>query len=975
MSFIGSLGGPNSFTLRVKDKVIGKVGSAQILMDCRANAPADPTPTNPAPGGFTEFVNPLVADIDLTSVEIAAVEAGSASLSMTVRSLVEASSAPLTGDMFRQMQSLRGLSLSANGMNLTVESTALHAAKDGTSDVFLATVDCPSITFLERSVTFRRTVGSHFTTDNYQLEIQAPGGFDGSAPINATITRGQGGPTESATLTKSGSAWHSPDDSVIVTLSISGSSGPLGLTCAVTSSTLGANSAPTQALESGNNTGSFSSANLLPVVPSADPSSALHASYPDLQWQDDKEVFQAFVLEVEGPAAVISSADFRMPTLSGDRKIVQANGKWVMATAGGDQPESLIHMSIGESRGFANNPIKDYIELNLDVTQQQLAFLLGFIRGFAGGGGALITGAGEMIADTALTTDLHLLSVFQYIPSFFARRADWLNSLKQFGTEAGHLGGDRTLETVKAASEVAKVLGGMTSALYQRQGAVYEAMVTAIVTGNRADLGAVLSENAALMEMAFDVVDELAGVYATMDSYPRGQITGRAIFEMWALLAPFSKGFQAGTVGKTAILTNIIGKLKAAEWLKNGPNSAAALAALDRVLIFSQRLATTKCCFVAGTPIKISNGWKPIEAIKSGDQVWSKDSQTGKMEYRSVAATVVTHPSTLVHIFYQSGHSRRPHSVGFIGSKATLENGGAEEPPGTATSRQDEELVCTREHPFFVLGRGSFIQASGLRVGDRLVLADGENTQVTAIAMEDAAEGQAFTTYNFEVSGSHTYFAGRGGIWVHNSNVTPCDRVFTLLDRFLTRNNNKIWAAFANTRDRIEKLSDATILRVKLFNEARRKYFDENLFGDVGPWRTIQGQNLPVGVVGDPRRLGSNMSKILGIDKPPGMASHHIVEKADNPVARAIIERAGLHIDEAANGVWLPGDNIINEYAAAGRSEWLDGLGPRHAGSHTGAYSLAVEQRLTPLDGQGGDVIRDALQKIAKELAEGTFPW
>lgn len=72
---------------------------------------------------------------------------------------------------------------------------------------------------------------------------------------------------------------------------------------------------------------------------------------------------------------------------------------------------------------------------------------------------------------------------------------------------------------------------------------------------------------------------------------------------------------------------------------------------------------------------------------------------------------------------------------------------------------------------------------------------------------------------------------------------------------------------------------------------------------------------------------------------------------------------------------WIPGDIIINDYAAAGRSNWLEGLWLRHAGPHSEAYSLAARQRLFPLDGQGGDVILDACQKIAKELVEGTFPW
>jgi hypothetical protein len=66
---------------------------------------------------------------------------------------------------------------------------------------------------------------------------------------------------------------------------------------------------------------------------------------------------------------------------------------------------------------------------------------------------------------------------------------------------------------------------------------------------------------------------------------------------------------------------------------------------------------------------------------------------------------------------------------------------------------------------------------------------------------------------------------------------------------------------------------------------------------------------------------------------------------------------------------------MMDEYAARGQSNWLDGLGPRHEGSHSTAYSEEVRKRIVPLDGLGADVIRNELQMIAKELIEGSFPW
>jgi hypothetical protein len=101
-----------------------------------------------------------------------------------------------------------------------------------------------------------------------------------------------------------------------------------------------------------------------------------------------------------------------------------------------------------------------------------------------------------------------------------------------------------------------------------------------------------------------------------------------------------------------------------------------------------------------------------------------------------------------------------------------------------------------------------------------------------------------------------------------------------------------------------------------------------------------------------------------------------IVEKGEQAIeTQLVLERAGIHIDEAANGVRLSGDAVIYAYTKDGRLDWLEGLGPRHQGSHSPAYRIAVRDRILPLDGQPPDIIRNELQKIAHELIEGTFPW
>ncbi len=88
------------------------------------------------------------------------------------------------------------------------------------------------------------------------------------------------------------------------------------------------------------------------------------------------------------------------------------------------------------------------------------------------------------------------------------------------------------------------------------------------------------------------------------------------------------------------------------------------------------------------------------------------------------------------------------------------------------------------------------------------------------------------------------------------------------------------------------------------------------------------------------------MERAFGIERPLWMASHHIVAK-DDPYAaavqtRQILAQANVDRDEAANGVWLPRQHMVNDYTAAGRQSWLDGLGPVHEGNASHAYMDAV---------------------------------
>jgi hypothetical protein len=156
-------------------------------------------------------------------------------------------------------------------------------------------------------------------------------------------------------------------------------------------------------------------------------------------------------------------------------------------------------------------------------------------------------------------------------------------------------------------------------------------------------------------------------------------------------------------------------------------------------------LKHVEMCFVAGTPVHTAKGLIAIEKIQTGDFVYSRpeDQPDSLPRLQRVIRTVVTSPTRLYHITYHT------------------------------PDRHEEILSGTGEHPFYVLRRG-FIAAKNLAEGDEFLSADGSSAWVTSIRIEDAAPGEHFTTYNFEVDHDHTYHVGKLGVWVHNTSRSTC---------------------------------------------------------------------------------------------------------------------------------------------------------------------------------------------------------
>ncbi|QDS97578.1 polymorphic toxin-type HINT domain-containing protein [Adhaeretor mobilis] len=132
-------------------------------------------------------------------------------------------------------------------------------------------------------------------------------------------------------------------------------------------------------------------------------------------------------------------------------------------------------------------------------------------------------------------------------------------------------------------------------------------------------------------------------------------------------------------------------------------------------------------CFAAGTPVWTLKGPTPIEWIQVGDLVLSQDPATGCLDYRPVMHTTVRPPSPSINL-----------------------------------KLEDETIVSTRGHRFWVIGEG-WRMAKHLNAGDRLHGADLRSS------LEMAVEGSEVEAFNLVVGEYHTYFVGNSRLLVHDN--------------------------------------------------------------------------------------------------------------------------------------------------------------------------------------------------------------
>ena len=416
-------------------------------------------------------------------------------------------------------------------------------------------------------MTFRRVSGSRFVTDYLNFSLVATGGLGGGSPITATIVRGGDGLSKTATLTKSGTVWTSADSSLSMTIATSTSTdGINGVTAQITCPSFGLTSFKAQAVQPTSGSSSYASSAMTPISSSSgddqgSPLGALHATYADLEYHDNKEDVTALAIEVEGPEELISKDDFRIQTLSGDRKIFKKNGKYYLATAEGTEPESLLFISNSDTPAGdegLNPPPKHEEEKREDGA---LAFAKGFGAGAIGGGGALVTGTMEVVATVATLP-------YKFNKAGIILLLSWVSEDAEKITREGV---EEQAANAETAAEVTAAVAKLLIKIQTDKLALYHA----IFDRNIGEKDRILGEYAIYADIGSEFFNELMDDHESLDDYHKGVCAGRIFFEVALIVLPMVKAAQAGnaagSISKVSAMERIANNINASKWLEKFP--------------------------------------------------------------------------------------------------------------------------------------------------------------------------------------------------------------------------------------------------------------------------------------------------------------------------------------------------------------------------------------------------------------------
>lgn len=145
--------------------------------------------------------------------------------------------------------------------------------------------------------------------------------------------------------------------------------------------------------------------------------------------------------------------------------------------------------------------------------------------------------------------------------------------------------------------------------------------------------------------------------------------------------------------------------------------------------VFKKKCTGDKC-FTGDTPVFTSRGYRLIKQMQKGDDIYSRNAQTGETGIQEVEEVFCTGTHTVYHIWLDG----------------------------------KEEIKTTAYHPIYVQEQG-WVSAINLREGDVVETMDGaaQVTKIVKVRHEEKVQ-----TYNLHVKEWASYFVGKIRVFVHN---------------------------------------------------------------------------------------------------------------------------------------------------------------------------------------------------------------
>lgn len=217
------------------------------------------------------------------------------------------------------------------------------------------------------------------------------------------------------------------------------------------------------------------------------------------------------------------------------------------------------------------------------------------------------------------------------------------------------------------------------------------------------------------------------------------------------------------------------------------------------------RSSRGRCCFVAGTLVVTQDGLRPIDEIKVGDHVLSRDTTTGVQALKPVTELIQRHDRQIWIVEIQASD----------GSTSLFET--------------------TDDHPWWDENAG-WRRTDELAVGMRIATADGRSVSIKGVR----ETARTALTFNIEVADFHTYFVGNSRVLVHNDCAADARRVVEQRERRAARREERSRQEPDGARDQAgnpQKPSGTG------FREAGRQEASKESSGDRPPPRPDRRHN------------------------------------------------------------------------------------------------------------------------------------